>query len=130
MYVGMAIYSLRPGKKIEATRIWQESFFPVATQQRNCKAALWMVAPDMDKAVSIELWDLDVAASSFETSGLFQQLAGKFQNVLARPPEREQFQAADGLFFTSGMPEPRAAVHERAADQGDASRPVFRLVGS
>jgi hypothetical protein len=130
MYVGMAIYSLRPGKKIEATRIWQESFFPVATQQRNCKAALWLVAPDMDKAIGIELWDLDVAASSFETSGLFQRLAGKFQNVLVRPPEREQFQTADGLFFTPLTPEQRTEAPERDSVQEKFFSPGFRIMNS
>jgi hypothetical protein len=128
MFIGMAVYSLRPGKKIEATRIWQESFLPVATQQRSCKAVLWLVAPDTDKAIGLEVWDHDVAASSFETSGLFEQLAGKFQSVVVRPPEREQFQSAEGLSFTVGALASQAREPERPVVREAACSSGFRIL--
>src|ERR1043166_2036596 len=128
MFVGMAIFNLRPGKKIEATRIWQEAFFPVAAQQSNCKAVLWLVAPDMDKAIGIEMWDHDVAASSFETSGLFQQLAGKFQSVLVCPPEREQFQTADGPSVGGVMAEARIREYDRGPVQEKSPGAAFRIL--
>lgn len=94
MFAGLTVYALRPGKKVEATRIWNESFLPVASKQKGFKGALWLVAPEMDKAIGIELWDMDVAASAFENNGNFQELAAKFHPVLAGPVERQQFQTA------------------------------------
>lgn len=93
MYAGVVTYELKPGKKYEATRIWKDAFLPVAQKQGGFKGALWLVAPDMDKAIGIELWEMDLAASSFDSSGVFQRLAAKFQAVLTGPPVREEYQA-------------------------------------
>jgi hypothetical protein len=93
MYAGIAVYDLKPGKKTEASRIWNEAFVPVASKQAGFKGALWLTAPDNDKAIGIELWEMDLAASAFETNGLFQRLLEKFQPVLARTPIREEYSA-------------------------------------
>jgi hypothetical protein len=130
MYVGVAIYNLKPGKKVEATRIWEESFFPVAKQQKNFKAALWLVAPDTDKAIGLELWDLDVAASSFETSGLFQQLADKFRNVVVCPPEREQYETTGALVFIPGGYGQQTGVDNPGSVQGKPAGPAFRILSA
>lgn len=112
MFAGLTVYALRPGKKVEATRIWNENFIPVASKQKGFKGALWLVAPEMDKAIGIELWDIDVAASAFENNGTFQGLAAKFQPVLAGPLEREQFQTA--VFGVSDLP----GVEQQAKPKG------------
>jgi hypothetical protein len=93
MYAGVVVYDLKPGKKAEAGRIWKEGFVPVASKQAGFKGALWLTAPEADKAIGIELWEMDLAASAFETSGLFQQLLDKFKSVLAKTPEREEYSA-------------------------------------
>lgn len=130
MHVGVAIYNLRPGKKVEATRIWEESFFPVARQQRDFKAAFWLIAPDMDKAIGIELWDIDAAASIFESSGLFDQLAGKFEHVLVGPPQREQYHTTSSLVVTPGTQYPLPGLREEDSHEGKPSRPAFRILSS
>ena len=130
MHVGVAVYNLRPGKKVEATRIWEESFCPVARQQRDFKAALWLMAPDMDKAIGIELWDIDTAASSFESSGLFDHLVSEFRDVLLTPPEREQYQTTSSVLVTSGTPDPKSGTREIDSLNGTPSRPAFRILST
>ena len=93
MYAGVVVYDLKPGKKADASRIWKEIFVPAVKRQSSFKGALWLTAPDADKAIGIELWDIDLAASAFETSGLFQQLLEKFKPVLAKTPERQEYSA-------------------------------------
>ncbi len=113
MYAGMTVYALRPGKKVEATRIWNESFLPVVSKQKGFKGALWLIAPEVDKAIGIELWDMDVAASAFENNGTFQELAAKFQPVLTGAVEREQYQTTlTGVLDLPGLEQqskPKAA---------------------
>jgi hypothetical protein len=93
MYAGVVLYTLKPGKKVEASRIWKESFLPAASKQGGFKGGLWLTAPEADKAIGIELWDMDIEASAFETSGLFQELMDKFRPVLAAAPTREEYSA-------------------------------------
>ncbi len=116
MYAGMTVYALRPGKKVEATRIWNESFLPVVSKQKGFKGALWLVAPEVDKAIGIELWDMDVAASAFENNGTFQVLAAKFQPVLTGAVEREQFQTT--LAGVSDLPGLEQQSKPKAAGAG------------
>jgi len=97
MQAGIAVFELKAGKKVEASRIWKESFVPAVRKQSGFKSAFWLTAPEMDKAISIELWEIDLAASAFESSGLFQQLLEKFRSVLAQPPTREEYAAVQAL---------------------------------
>ena len=103
MWVGMVTYELNPGKKSKATTIWQEHVRPFLTQQKDCVGALWLVAQDGDRAISIDFWDNELAASAFETSGLFDKLVAHFDAVLAQRPVRTEFQADDAFAF-SGEP--------------------------
>ena len=97
MYAGIAVYDLKPGKKAEASRIWKEVFVPAASKQTGFKGAIWLMAPDKDKAIGIELWEMDLAASAFEASGLFQKLLDQFRSVLADTPTREEYSAVQLL---------------------------------
>ena len=104
MWVGVVTYELSPGKKAKATTVWQEYVRPFLTQQKDCVGALWMVAQDGDRAMSIDFWDNQLAASAFETSGLFNKLVAHFDKVLAEPPARTEFQADDAFAFSSEEP--------------------------
>lgn len=107
MWVGMVSYDLKAGKKAKATTIWQEYVRPFLTQQKDCIGALWMVAQEGDRAVSIDFWDNQLAASSFETSGLFNKLIAHFEPVLVNPPDRTEFQADDAFAFAGDQPKPK-----------------------
>ena|SRR5205823_3182504 len=97
MYAGVVIYDLKPGKKAEANRIWRETFVPAVSKQGGFKGSLWLTSPVADKAIGIELWDLDIEASALETTGLFQQLMEKFKPVLTKTPERDEYSASQAL---------------------------------
>ena len=107
MWVGMVSYELNPGKKAKATTIWQEYVRPFLTQQKDCVGALWMVAQGGDRAISIDFWDNKLAASAFETSGLFNKLVAHFDVVLAQRPVRMEFQADDAFAFSGDQPNPK-----------------------
>ena len=107
MWVGMVTYELNLGKKAKATTIWQEYVRPFLTQQKDCVGALWLVAQDGDRAISIDFWDNKLAASSFETSGLFNKLVTHFDVVLAQRPVRTEFQADDMFAFSGEQSNPK-----------------------
>ena len=107
LWVGVVTYELKPGKKAKATSIWQEYVRPFLTQQKDCVGALWMVAQDGDRAISIDFWDNELAASAFETTGLFNKLVTNFDVVLAQRPVRTEFQADDAFAFAGEPPKPQ-----------------------
>lgn len=109
MWVGMVSHELNPGKKAKATTIWQEYVRPFLTQQKDCVGALWMVAQGGDHAVSIDFWNNQLAASSFETSGLLNKLVAHFDPVLAQRPVRTEFQADDAFAFSGEPPKAKEA---------------------
>jgi hypothetical protein len=104
MWVGVVTYELNAGKKSKATTIWQEYVRPFLTQQKDCVGALWMVAQDGDRAISIDFWDNQLAAGAFETSGLYNKLVAHFDPVLAQRPVRMECQADDAFVFTGDQP--------------------------
>ncbi|MSQ77647.1 MAG: hypothetical protein EXR97_04245 [Nitrospiraceae bacterium] len=81
-------------------------------KQRDFKGAYWLVGREGDRAFSVELWDNDIAASSFEASGLFKKLMTNFDLLVAHPPVRLECQAEDFLVAgpaVSGQPTVPAA---------------------
>jgi hypothetical protein len=97
IWAGVVIYQLNPGKKARATAAWQERVLPFLRKQRDFKGAYWLVGREGDRAFSVELWDNDVAASTFEASGLFKKLMTNFDLLVAYPPVRVECQAEDFL---------------------------------
>ena len=97
IWAGVVIYQLNPGKKARATAAWQEHVLPFLRKQRDFKGAYWLVGREGDRAFSVELWDNDIAASTFEASGLFRKLMTNFDLLLAHPPVRLECQAEDFL---------------------------------
>ena len=97
VWAGMVIYQLSPGSKVRATAVWKERVLPFLSKQRDFKGAYWLVGQEGDRAFSIDLWDNDVAASTFESSGLYKKLTDNFGLLLAHAPTRVQCQAEECL---------------------------------
>jgi hypothetical protein len=91
---GVVIYQFQPGKMDEAVSLWREYVLPAAKQQHGFKGGLLLTEPNTGKGIGIGLWESETDASTFETSGLFQQLIDKFGSVLAKPPVRELYEVS------------------------------------
>jgi len=113
---GVVIYQINPGNKARATAAWQERVLPFLRRQRDFRGAYWLMGREGDRAFSIDLWDNDVAASSFESSGLYKKLMSNFDLLLAHAPARTECQVDEYLATalsdaapTSGRPDSPAA---------------------
>lgn len=92
MFAGFQTFECKQGKKFEMVMLWNSTILPELAKQSGCKGGLLLVDPESNKCMGIELWDDDVAASSFDTNGSFQKLAEKLTPVVTAPPERRQLQ--------------------------------------
>ena len=115
VWAGMVIYQLSPGSKSRATAIWKERVLPFLSKQRDFKGAYWLVGQEGDRAFSIDLWDNDIAASTFESSGLHKKLVANFGLLLAHEPTRIQCQAEECLV---------AALSDAAPASGQPAGPA------
>lgn len=93
IWAGVVIYQLNPGNKARATAVWQERVLPFLRKQRDFRGAYWLVGREGDRAFSIDLWENDIAASTFEASGLYKKLMANFDLLLAHAPVRTECQA-------------------------------------
>jgi len=97
MWAGVVIYQLNPGAKARATAAWQERVLPFLRKQRDFKGAYWLVGREGKRAFSIDLWDNDIAAGTFESGGLFKKLMANFDLLLEHPPVRTECQVEEFL---------------------------------
>ena len=97
IWAGVVIYQLNPGNRARATAAWQERVLPFLRRQRDFKGAYWLVGREGDRAFSIDLWENDIAASTFEASGLYKKLMANFDLLLAHAPVRTECQAEESL---------------------------------
>ena len=97
LWAGVVVYQINPGNKARATAAWQERVLPLLRKQRDFRAAYWLMGREGDRAFSIDLWDNDVAASSFESSGLYKKLMSNFDLLLSHAPARTECQAEETL---------------------------------
>jgi len=97
IWAGVVIYQLNPGNKARATVAWQERVLPFLRRQRDFKGAYWLVGREGDRAFSIDLWENDIAASTFESSGLYKKLMANFDLLVAHAPVRTECQAEESF---------------------------------
>ncbi|MGH7256208.1 MAG: hypothetical protein ACREI3_10575 [Nitrospirales bacterium] len=91
MFAGVTTLFLEPGKKGEASSIWNEWFVPRLQNQRGFHRAMLLLAGNTDKALGVDIWDDELAMGGLETSGLYQELLDQLGPVLHRPPSRQEY---------------------------------------
>ena len=92
MFAGYQTFECKQGKKLELTMFWKQTVLPLMSKQGGCKGTLLLMDPESNKCTGIELWDNDIAASSFDSNGSFKDLSAKLAPMVVAPPERVQYQ--------------------------------------
>lgn len=90
MFAAVHTFECKPGKKFELVMLWNSAILPELAKQNGCTGGILLVDPDSNKCTGIEVWESDVAASSFDTTGASKKLIEKLTPVVVAPPERTQ----------------------------------------
>jgi quinol monooxygenase YgiN len=90
MFAAVHTFECKPGKKFELVMLWNSAILPELAKQNGCTGGILLVDPDSNKCTGIEVWESDVAASSFDTTGSSKTLIEKLTPVVVAPPERTQ----------------------------------------
>lgn len=90
MFAAVHTFECKPGKKFELVMLWNSAILPELAKQNGCTGGILLVDPDSNKCTGIEVWESDVAASSFDTTGSSKKLIEKLTPIVVAPPERTQ----------------------------------------
>jgi len=128
VWAGVVIYQLHPGNRTRATAIWKERVLPFLSKQRDFKGAYWLVGQVGDRAFSVDLWENDVAASAFESSGMYKKLTDNFGLLLAHEPTRVQCQVEECLVATLSVAAPASGQPGGSATAPKAEGLALKLL--
>ena len=90
MFAAVHAFECKQGKKFELVMLWNSAILPELAKQNGCTGGILLVDPDSNKCTGIEVWESDVAASSFDTTGSSKKLIEKLTPIVVAPPERTQ----------------------------------------
>ena len=83
---------IQPGKTDEAIRILRDSIVPAAKQQKGFKGYLGLTDSNMDKSISITVWETEADMKAVEANGYYQEQMAKVAQLLAGPPTMEHYE--------------------------------------
>ena len=92
MYARMVTSRMRPNKLNEMTTLYQNTLLPLIEHQPGYKGIFVLNDPDLNKQISITLWEKLVDMEAFNVNLL--GLKDKIAPLLAEAPEIEIFQVA------------------------------------
>ncbi len=92
MYARMVTSHVRPNKLNELTTLYQKTLLPIIEHQPGYKGIFVLNDPELNKEVSITLWERLVDMEAFNVNLL--KLKDKIASLLIEAPEVEIFQVA------------------------------------
>ena len=92
MYARIVTSQFKPSSVEHAITLWQDSMNSSLRQAKGFKEAFVTGDRQTGKAVTITLWETEIDATEFDSSGLYQHSLELFKSLFTAPPSREQFE--------------------------------------
>lgn len=84
VWVRLVSLKVRPGKKEEFQRKYEEEVIPALRNVKGCRHVYLTERPDrQDEVISVTSWDSRQDAEAYEKGGLFAELLGRQKSVLS-----------------------------------------------
>jgi len=95
MFAKVVNFQIKPGKRDEVVRLFQEFVIPGAEKQKGFKGGLLLTNSNTGKAASIALWETEADIKASEASGYYKEWVTKLSDALATPPVREIYEVSN-----------------------------------
>ena len=93
MFVRLTFVKFQPEKIEEVRRLYYDEVIPAMKEQKGLRFVhLLECLEAAGEAISITAWDNKANADTYEGSGLYQELVGKFQPFYSAPPELRSYE--------------------------------------
>jgi heme-degrading monooxygenase HmoA len=92
MYIRVTTVQVKPGMREGSISIYRDSVVPALKKQKGFKGAMLLTDPNIDKSISLTMWDTASDMHETESDGFYKEQIEKFHDVLAVTPEREDYE--------------------------------------
>ena len=95
MHAKVVTFQIKPGKRDEVARLFQEFIVPGAKKHKGFKGGLLLTDPKTGKARSVALWETEADIIASEASGYYKDWVYRLSEALAVPPVREIYEVSN-----------------------------------
>jgi quinol monooxygenase YgiN len=92
MHAKVVKFQIKPGKRDEVIRLFEEFVVPGAKKQKGFLGGMLLTDPHMNYATSISLWKTEADIKASEASGYYKGWFAELSDLLSRVPSREIFE--------------------------------------
>ena len=86
MHARVILGKVKHGKQDEALNIYKENIVPAAKEQKGFKSMNLLTDMDINKFISISMWETEKDMIDSESSGYLQEQVGKIVGLFVGPP--------------------------------------------
>ena len=95
MHAKVVKFQIKPGKRDEVIRLFEEFVVPGAKKQKGFLGGMLLTDPHMNYATSISLWKTEDDIKASEASGYYKGWFAELSDLLSRVPSREIFEVSN-----------------------------------
>jgi quinol monooxygenase YgiN len=95
MKAKVVTFQIKPGKRGDVIRLFEEFVIPGAKKQKGFKGGMLLTDPNTDKATSIALWETEEDIKASEAIGYYKEWVTKLSDAFALPPIRELYEVSN-----------------------------------
>jgi heme-degrading monooxygenase HmoA len=95
MYAKVVTFQIKPGKRDEVIRLFQDFVVPGASKRKGFKGGLLLTDPNTDKGTSIGLWETEGDILASETSGFYREWVTQLSVHFSAKPSREIYEVSN-----------------------------------
>ena len=92
MFARVTTVQASPGRVDEAAKRWEDVSVRLIQQQPGLNQALLLVDPGSGKMLAISLWETEAERTTYEQSGVFQQMLGQYADLINGQPATERYE--------------------------------------
>lgn len=93
MYIRMTFVQLKPDKKEAARKLYDNEVIPAHKGRPGLRFVHLLESMDnKDEGIAVTAWDTREDALAYENAGDYQELVGKFKDLISGEPQLKSYQ--------------------------------------
>jgi heme-degrading monooxygenase HmoA len=102
MHAKVVTFQIKPGRRDDVSRLFNEFVIPGAKKFKGFKGGMLLTDQKTGKATSIALWETEEDITASEASGYYKEWVAKLSDNLASQPIREICEVSNLVNLTMG----------------------------
>ncbi|MEJ2682991.1 MAG: antibiotic biosynthesis monooxygenase [Candidatus Sulfobium sp.] len=95
MQAKVVTFQIKPGRRDEFIRLFQEFVVPGARKHKGFKGGLLLTDPKTGKGTSVALWETEADIIASEASGFYKEWVARLSDLFSGAPAREIYEVSN-----------------------------------